>query len=177
MPEQQQALYDLLTPLLEARGLRLYDVEVHGASVIVAVDRPDGVDLDALAEATADISRVLDDADPIAGRYTLEVTSPGLERRLRRPEHFAAAVGENVSVRTVPGAPGSRRVTGRLAAAHDHDIELDEVPEADGPVRIAYDDIERARTVFAWGSGPAPSPSRGKAGRNAPAETGRVTTR
>jgi ribosome maturation factor RimP len=177
MADQLQTVHDLLGPLLEDRGLRLYDVELHGASLVVAVDGPSGVDLDTLGEAAAAISRALDDADPIAGRYTLEVTSPGLERRLRTPEHFGAAVGETVSVRTLPGTPGARRVTGRLTVADSEGIELADVAEADGPLRIAYGDIERARTVFAWGAGPAPSPSRGKPQGRSHAKTERVTTR
>lgn len=177
MEEQSQALQGQLAPLLEAMGLSLYDVEVRGASLVVAVDGPDGVNLDTLAEATGVVSRALDESDPMGGRYTLEVTSPGLERRLRTPEHFSAAVGETVAVRTVPGTEGPRRVTGRLAAAGSRDIEVDEVAEADGPVHIAYADIERARTVFAWGATPAPSPSRGKTGGRAHSKTGRVSTR
>jgi ribosome maturation factor RimP len=177
MADQLQTVHALLVPLLEDRGLHLYDVELHGASLVVAVDGPSGVDLDTLGEATAAISRALDDADPIAGRYTLEVTSPGLERRLRTPEHFAAAVGETVSVRTLPGTPGARRVTGRLTVAGAEGIELADVAETDGPLHVAYGDIERARTVFAWGASPAPSPSRGKPGGRSHAKTERVTTR
>jgi ribosome maturation factor RimP len=177
MADQLQTLHDLLTPVLEQLGLDLYDLDIHGAHVVVAVDRPSGVDLDVLADATAAVSRVLDEADPIAGRYTLEVTSPGLERRLRTPAHFTAAVGETVSVRTVPGTSGPRRVTGRLVTAGSDDIVVDEVADTDGPVHIAYADIERARTVFVWGAAPAPSPSRGKPGPPAHTKTGRVSTR
>ena len=177
MAEQLQTLHDVVAPIIEHLGLELYDIEVHGASVVVAVNRPAGLDLDTLAAATNAISAALDDADPVVGHYTLEVTSPGLERRLRTPAHFSAAVGETVSVRTVPGTTGPRRLTGRLAAAGADDIELNDVADADGPVHLAYADIERARTVFAWGASPAPSPSRGKAGQQPHAKTGKVATR
>lgn len=177
MADQLQTLHDVLAPVLERLDLELYDIDVHGASVVVAVNRPAGLDLDKLAEATHAISQALDEADPVAGRYTLEVTSPGLERRLRTPAHFRAAVGDTVSVRTVPGTPGPRRLTGRLEAAGPDDIELRDVADAEGPVHLAYGAIERARTVFAWGASPAPSPSRGKAGSSAHAKTGRVSTR
>jgi ribosome maturation factor RimP len=177
MAEQLQALQELAGPILESLGLTLYDLEVHGTSVVVAVDRPDGVDLDALADATQALSRALDEVDPIAGRYTLEVTSPGLERRLRTPEHFSAAVGETVSVRTLPDTEGPRRVSGRLTTAGADGVDLVDVEGVDGPVHIAYADIERARTVFAWGAAPAPSPSRGRTGGGAHAKTGRVSTR
>src|ERR671919_179746 len=120
---------DLVLPLLDDRQLDLYDVELQGPVLRVVVDNPpgrsEGLDLDVLADATRAVSRALDDADPIPGRYTLEVTSPGLERTLRRPEHFERAVGETVKIRTVAGVDDERR--------------------------LAYDDIERARTVFEWG--------------------------
>ena len=89
---------DVVLPLLAERDLELYDVEVAGRDLRVVVDRAAGLDLDRLAEATRAVSRALDDADPIAGAYTLEVSSPGLERRLRTPQHFAGAVGEAVKV-------------------------------------------------------------------------------
>ncbi len=88
----------------------------------MTVDRPGGVDLDALAEANRAVSRALDELDPFPGRYTLEVSSPGLERRLRTPAHFARAVGETVTVRTLPGTAAVRRVRGVLAAADDDGV-------------------------------------------------------
>ena len=99
-----------VTPVLEESGLELYDVELGGAVVRVLVDRPGGVDLDTLDAATRAVSRALDVADPMPGRYTLEVSSPGLERRLRTPRHFQAAVGSRVKVKTVAGTEGDRRV-------------------------------------------------------------------
>ena len=99
----------------QARGLDLVDVELHGAQLTVFVDREGGIDLDELGEATRDVSAALDDIDPIPGRYTLSVSSPGLERRLRTPAHFARAVGETVTVRIDAGTADVRRVTGTLA--------------------------------------------------------------
>jgi ribosome maturation factor RimP len=146
-----------LSPLLEARGLDLVDVEMHGAQLTVFVDREGGVGLDELGAATKDVSAALDEIDPIPGRYILSVSSPGLERRLRTPAHFARALGEKVTVRVNAGTADVRRLTGTLAAADASGCTLTgpEVPE--GEIRIAYDDIERARTVFEWG--PAPKKS------------------
>jgi ribosome maturation factor RimP len=149
---------DLVLPLLDDRQLDLYDVELQGPVLRVVVDnppgRPGGLDLDVLADATRAVSRALDDADPIPGRYTLEVTSPGLERTLRRPEHFERAVGETVKVRTVVGVDDERRVEGQLAAADETGITVRTGVADDGTVserQLAYDDIDRARTVFEWG--------------------------
>lgn len=154
---------DLVLPLLDDRHLELYDVEMQGPVLRVVVDSSaedtDGLDLDVLADATRAVSRALDEADPIAGHYTLEVTSPGLERALRRPEHFERAVGETIKVRTVSGATDERRVSGELAAADPSGITVRIGVDDDGaPIErhLAYDDIERARTVFEWGPAPRP---------------------
>jgi ribosome maturation factor RimP len=144
-------LVTALSPLLEARGLDLIDVEFHGNELAVFVDRQGGVDLDALGEATRAVSSALDEIDPLPGRYTLTVSSPGLERRLRTPAHFARAVGEAVTLRVHGGTEDVRRLTGTLEAADESGCTLvgPDVPE--GSMRIAYDEIERARTVFEWG--------------------------
>jgi ribosome maturation factor RimP len=150
---------DLVLPLLADRHLDLYDVEMQGPVLRVVVDSPPDsrtLDLDVLADTTRAVSRVLDEVDPIAGRYTLEVTSPGLERTLRRPEHFQRAVGEAVKVRTVSGLADERRITGQLAAADATGITVRTGLDDEGaPVErhLAYEQIERARTVFEWRPG------------------------
>lgn len=123
--------------------IELYDVEVAPGSVRVLVDREGGVDLDTISTLTKQLSGALDLADVIADRYLLEVSSPGLERPLRTPRHFAAAVGRQVQGRTVPGAAGERRFTGTLLAADVDGITV-------SGRRLAYTEIERARTVFDW---------------------------
>ncbi len=144
----------IVAPAVESLGLDLYDVEHTGSAVRVLVDRPGGVDLEAITSATRALSRALDEADPIEGRYTLEVSSPGLERPLRRPEHFAAAVGAEVSVKTRPGVEGERRLAGVLTAAGDSWVT---VRLADGTERtVDHADIEKARTTFTWGPAPRP---------------------
>ena len=143
-----------LSPLLESRGLDLVDVEVHGAQLTVFVDRVGGVGLDELGEATRDVSAALDELDPIPGRYTLSVSSPGLERRLRTPAHFARAVGEKVTVRVDAGTAEVRRITGTLTSADESGCTVTGPDVPGGEVRITYDQIERARTVFEWGPEP-----------------------
>ena len=140
-----------LSPLLEERGLDLVDVEVHGAQLTVFVDREGGVGLDELGDATREVSAALDDLDPMPGRYTLSVSSPGLERRLRTPAHFARALGEKVTMRIESGTPDVQRVTGVLSEADDTGCTVAGPEVPGGELRIAYDQIERARTVFEWG--------------------------
>lgn len=143
----------LVAPLLEAEGFELYDVEDAGAVLRVLVDRPGGIDLDAVAAATRIVSDQIDEADALAGPTTLEVSSPGLERPLRTPAHFARAIGSRVNVKTVPGTDGERRFEGTLVEADDEAFTV----EGDRGVRaLGYDEVERVRTVFEWGGQPRP---------------------
>jgi ribosome maturation factor RimP len=157
-----------LSSLLDAARLDLVDLEVRPGLVRVTVDREGGIDLDGLSEANRLISGQLDELDPLPGRYTLEVSSPGLERSLRRPEHYARAIGSTVSVRTVPGVIESRRVTGTLASAGDDGFVLELREPPDTSVGLRYCDVERARTVFEWGPAERPGgASRGRRGHPA----------
>lgn len=156
---------DVVVPLLASRELELYDIEMHDTLVRVIVDRAGGVDLETLGDVTRAVSRALDEADPIAHRYTLEVSSPGVERRLRTPEQFIGAVGETVKVKTTVDLDGQRRFEGLLAAADESSITIradEDGSEAGSPeLTLDYGDIAKARTVFEWGT-PRPATS----GRN-----------
>ncbi|MGH8981840.1 MAG: ribosome maturation factor RimP [Acidimicrobiales bacterium] len=162
--ETAETLYGALAPVIAALDLELelVDVELSASTVRVTVDRDGGIDLDALAAVNRAVSDALDDVDPVPGRYTLEVSSPGLERRLRTPAHFANAVGEVVSVRLIPGTGDARRLQGIVTGADAHAVSLEGPEVPDGAATVAYDTIDRARTVFEWGAKPAPSPSRAK---------------
>jgi ribosome maturation factor RimP len=157
-----EQLLDALSPVLQASGLELVDVVIGGSQIQVTVDRPGGVDLDALADANGSVSHALDTLDPFPGSYTLEVSSPGLERRLRTPAHFARALGETVTVRTLPEAETVRRVRGVLIGADSAGITLEGLEVPDGSIRIPYERIERARTVFEWGTEQMAKPGQGK---------------
>lgn len=151
----------VVAPVLLSLGIELVDVESHPGHLKVTIDRPSGLDLAAVSEATAAVSHALDEADAVpGGRYELEVTSPGVERRLRRPEHFTRVVGSEIAVRLRPGVAegGERRFAGRLSLADETGIVLD-VPAAGGERRIRYSDLERAHTVFDWRAALATTPS------------------
>ena len=132
MTEESTDLAGALSPVLEARGLDLVDVELRGTQLTVFVDKVGGVGLDELGEATKDVSAALDEIDPIPGRYTLSVSSPGLERRLRTPAHFVRAVGEKVTVRVHAGTADVRRLTGTLSAADDYGLHAERPGRARG---------------------------------------------
>ena len=136
---------ELVLPILKTHEVDLYDMDVQGPLVRVVVDRSGGVDLEVLSSVTRAVSRALDESDPIGHRYTLEVTSPGLERPLRTPEQFTRAVGETVKVKTKPEVDGERRVEGVLSTADGDGITV-------GDRTLAYHEIERARTVVEWGT-------------------------
>jgi ribosome maturation factor RimP len=143
---------DLAESVARRRSLRLWDVELGGQPgrmvVRVFVEGDDGIDLDTVADVSEELSRALDLHDPIEGRYTLEVSSPGLERTLRTPEHFSTSVGRKAVVKTAERLVGdSHRVEGVIAQANEAEIRL-ETPQ--GNVVLPYDVIKSARTVFEW---------------------------
>jgi ribosome maturation factor RimP len=149
-------------PVLESRGLELFDVEIEGSgrarTLRILVERPpdgpaDPLDLEVLAAATAPISQALDEVEVVAGPYTLEVSTPGLERPLRRPQDFRRFVGTTITVKSTEPVSGARRHRGALTEADDEAIVVD----VDGEHRrFPYGVVASARTVFEWG--PAPKP-------------------
>lgn len=160
----------VVEPLADEAGVELFDLELAGGVLRVTIDKPPaGVDLADITAVTRAVSRALDEIDPITGRYTLEVSSPGLERTLRTPAHFAWAVDRDVAIKLVPAHEGDRRLSGRLVACSDHGITVALDGDATGEsVELAYDAIETARTVLHWG--PSPKPGAGsKPGKGAKA--------
>lgn len=148
---------EIVAPLVAEAGADLYDVELERGTLRISVDRTGGVDLQVIGRLSREISRALDEADPIAGPFTLEVSSPGLERPLRTPEHFARSIGAEVTVKTKPGVEGDRRIRATLVAVDDTGITLAPQGAEPGATRhLSFTDVERARTVFEWG--PAPKP-------------------
>ena len=154
---------DLETPLrslLSNMGLELYDLELVKGTLSVTVNKAGGVDLESLTRANRAISEWLDLNDPIPSRFTLDVSSPGLERRLRTVEHFRSAIGETVTLREQRDGQPTRRLEGPVIRVSDTTVTL--IDAALGEVEVAIVSLERARTVFQWGGEPKPSPSRGK---------------
>lgn len=157
-----EEVFDLLDPIVATAGADLFDVEWSGTVLRVLVDAPEGIEVDALAKINRLVSPILDEHDPIPGRYTLEVSSPGVERKLTREPHYRGAIGKQVLVKTLPGHT-PRRVKGELKSFVDGSLTIAAV-EVDGTDQkdpedfsINLDDIERARTVFNWG----PTPKKG----------------
>lgn len=150
------SLEELIGDYLGAERLELDDLEMlgqgRGRILRVVIDGPE-VGVDHLAELSRGISRLLDHESDLDGSYTLEVTSPGLERKLRRPAHYRKSVGKEITVKTRTEVEGLRRHEGVLVASDDDGIVL----EVDGKSRrIEFDQVGSARTVFRWERAPKP---------------------
>jgi len=144
----------LLRAHVEAAGCELYDVVWAPGLLRVLLDREGGIDLNTLSSLSRVLSAVLDDAepDPMPGRYTLEVSSPGLERQLKTPAHYRRFVGTPVNVKLTAAAAASdddRRLRAMLQDADEEGFSA-------GGRRFSYGDVELTMTVFEWG--PAPKP-------------------
>jgi ribosome maturation factor RimP len=143
----------MVRPVVEAAGLELWDVEVRGQGgrlvLRVTVDREGGVDVDTIAQASERLSRRLDLEGFSDRPYSLEVSSPGVERPLREPRHFERSVGRTVKVKTAAPIEGRRVHVGALVSA---DADAIVIASDGGELRVPYADIASARTVFEWGA-------------------------
>ena len=144
---------DLAEAVTRRRQLSLWDVEMAGqpgrsiVRVYVTSDNG-GVDLDTVAQVSDEISRGLDLKDPIPGSYTLEVSSPGLERTLRSAEHFSRSIGDTVTIKTKERlVANSHRIDGVIVAVNDPVVRVDVGSEE---IEVPLDGIKSARTVFEW---------------------------
>ncbi len=143
--KKEQQLLDALAPRAAEEGVEIVTVEVAGAkkapTIRVYIDVEGGVSFDELSAAQAWINDLMDELDPFPGAYTLEVSSPGIDRPLRTPEHFARFAGETAVVKTAAPLDGRSAFTGTIAGVADGVVELD----VDGTAfRIPVSDIKRA---------------------------------
>ena len=147
-------------PIIADLGLDLYDLEQRGGTVHITIDTPpgsgSGVTIESLSLVHRLLDKQLDQEGDLLTKIGLEVSSPGVERSLRRPEHFRREVGKVVAIRLSDVESADRRIQGELVAADDTGAT---VRLADGDRTVAYSQIDRARTVFEWG--PQPKPGHG----------------
>ena len=119
---------ELAQPFVEAAGCTLWDVEyVREAGtwfLRVYIDNPDGVNIDQCEAVSRPLSDALDEADPIEGSYTLEVSSAGTDRALKKPEHFAQFMGEEVEVKLYRPRDGSKVFHGILTGYENGDVTI-----------------------------------------------------
>ena len=153
MSTTTERVRQLVEPLVADLGATVYDVEHSGGVLRILLQRAEGLDMSVLTRATRAISAELDAADPLPGSYTLEVSSPGLERPLRTPEHYRGAVGEQVKLKLRAGVEGDRRLEGELVAVSEQDVT---VRTDQGERSVALSDVDRARTHVEWAPPPKP---------------------
>ena len=123
----KEELISLLEPTVDALGYELVDLDLRSGRnglVRLFIDKDPAVTLADCELVSEQVSDLLDVEDPIPGFYTLEVSSPGLDRRLRTAAHFAAAIGNEVRVELKRAIDGRRRFRGRLEAADERTIEI-----------------------------------------------------
>ena len=141
-------LEKLIEPTIEQLGYELSDLELkldgRDGIVRVFIDKPEGVDLSDCEIVSRQLSAILDVEDPLPGNYRLEVSSPGLDRTLTKPEHFQRFTGEAVRVKLRFPVAGRRNFRGTLRSADDEQIEV-EVDGESHSLQIAT--IESARLI------------------------------
>ncbi|MFC1664323.1 ribosome maturation factor RimP [Pseudomonadota bacterium] len=145
MPAESD-LKRMFQPVTEALGFELIAVEIQGVGggclVRLYIDSDKGVNVDDCALVSRQVSALLDVEDPIEGEYTLEVSSPGVDRPLVELEHFEKVIGERIKVRTNEYILGRRRFTGKLLGLANENISID----VDGEIyEIPFSSIEKAR--------------------------------
>ena len=148
-------IWDVVEPYLAAERLELDDLELAGQGkgriLRVTVDGED-VTIDRLAGLSRSLSRLLDNATGLQDQYQLEVSSPGLERKLKRPKHYAKSVGREVVAKV---STGDSKMTVRGTIADVSDVEFT-IDTDDGQRIVEYGDVISAKTVFNWVKAPKP---------------------
>jgi ribosome maturation factor RimP len=117
----------LLEPAINALGYELVDLDLRqgrGGLLRLYIDRPPAVTLADCELVSGQIGDLLDVEDPMVGEYRLEVSSPGMDRRLRTPAHFAAVIGSDVNVELKRAIDGRKRFRGRLTKADQDSVDL-----------------------------------------------------
>ena len=151
MTDAAARLWEVIEPYVAAEGIELDDLEVVGGNAVsvvrVFIDADDPIDVDRIARISRGVSRLLDAADPFPGAYTLEVSSPGLERTLRTPRHFAKSIGRDVKVKTSDELDGERVHRGVLTTVGADDFTIS---AATGDRTIPFAAVASAQTIFVW---------------------------
>ena len=145
-----ERLNELLQPCVEAMGYELADLELQrgnrGQVLRLFIDREAGIALDDCERVSGQVSALLDVEDPIQGHYSLEVSSPGLDRTLAKPAHFDRFAGRRVRIRTRGELDGRRNFSGTLRGLRGAAVVVD-CNGGGGEVELPLDDIKVARLM------------------------------
>lgn len=148
MRQAPEHLQNLLEPVVTAMGYELVGIEFrsggHGGMLRIYIDQDDGVTIDDCERVSHQVSGVLDVDDPVHGKYTLEVSSPGLDRPLFRQEHFERFIGHAVKIQLRGAIDGRRRFHGVIKAVDDGKVTL---ALEEGEQEFSLSVIDRANLV------------------------------
>ncbi|RUM72740.1 MAG: ribosome maturation factor RimP [Sulfurovum sp.] len=138
-------LEEKISKIVEANGAKLYDTEVatefDDTIYRVYITAPQGVTLDQCAEISNELSPFLDVHPPVQGQYRLEVSSPGIERKLTKPKHFQQSVGDKVKVKIL----GGDKLKGTLKCADEKGVTIE---TKEGEESFTYDELGTVKTYF-----------------------------
>ena len=146
----ETGLSKLIEPVVQELGCELWGIEKlqQGRQVVlkIYIESAKGINVDDCARVSRQVSAILDVEDPIPGEYMLEVSSPGVERRLFKPEHFNVCKGEKVQITLRQAFDGRRKFQGLLCGLEDEEvvIRVDDAQE----IVLPMDSIERARVLM-----------------------------
>lgn len=142
---------ELIQPVADEMGYILWDVEYvkEGAEMVlrITIDQDAGIGIDDCERLHRAIDPMIDEADPIENSYRLEVSSPGVERTLSRPEHFQKCLGEQVEVRLYAPLNGQKKIVGTLTGADENTIT---VAVEENTVTLENQQWAKVTTIFAW---------------------------
>jgi ribosome maturation factor RimP len=142
------SLKQSIEDILKSCDVELYDTETVTENekkiFRIYIMQEGGVGLDKCAEVTNILSPILDLDPPVSGTYTLEVSSPGIERALKTHRHFACSLGETVKIKLI----NTDKIIGKLEEVNEKEIVL--IEEDGQRTTIAFDEIDKARTYFQW---------------------------
>lgn len=144
----EEKLENALKPTIESMGFEFWGLEYISAgrhsTLRLFVDREGGINVDDCADISHQVSAIMDVEDPISGAYNLEVSSPGLDRQLFKPEQFARYQGQTVQIRSAVDILGRKRFKGKMLKVDEQGVEI----EVDGEIYpIPFDEIEKANLV------------------------------
>jgi ribosome maturation factor RimP len=149
--QKQNPVYDLVAPIIESMGFDVVRVLLMGGqrqTLQIMIERKDGKNLvvDDCAAVSRAISDLLDEKDPIDGEYSLEVSSPGIDRPLTKPEHFARFVGYETKIETDESVEGRKRFKGRIVALDDGKVIRFDMDGKE--YKIPFDAVAKAKLVL-----------------------------
>ncbi|MBI3811597.1 MAG: ribosome maturation factor RimP [Nitrospirae bacterium] len=143
---------EVVLPILESMGLELIDLELSGrgkgSHLRIFIDKPGGIMVEDCEQVSRYVGHALDVADPIPSSYMLEVSSPGLDRPLRKVEDYQRSTGKLVRLKLARPMDGTWVIIGRLQGLHEDHVAIK--PDDGDPVRVALTEIAHARLEVEW---------------------------